>query len=109
MAVAFDSTSPHLFPGVCSEREGQRLTLYLGFCTPVTRGGAAGAGPVGWRNADAEEPEGEVRTAFDSAGEYRMQSKASVSRARDGKRARASDVGAAEGLAQLRRGGPVRS
>ena len=94
---------------MCSEREPQRLTLYLGFYTPVTKGGAASAGPVGWRNADADEPEGEVRTAFDAAGEYRMRSKASASRTKDGKRARVSEAGAAESLAQLRRGGPGRS
>ena len=107
-AMAFDSTSPHLFPGV-AEREAQRLTLYLGFSTPVVKGGTVGAGPVGWGNAEADEPEGEVRTAFDAAGVYRMQSKASASRTKDGKRARASEAGAAASLAQLRRGGPGRS
>ena len=107
-AMAFDSTSPHLFPGV-AEREAQRLTLYLGFSTPVMKGGTVGAGPVGWGNAEADEPEGEVRTAFDAAGEYRMQSKASASRTKDGKRARVSEAGAAASLAQLRRGGPGRS
>ena len=51
----------------------------------------------------------DLRTAFDAAGEYRMQSKASASRTKDGKRARVSEAGAAASLAQLRRGGPGRS
>ena len=43
-------------------------------------GGAAASGSVGWGNAAADEPVGDVRTAFDAKGEYRLRSVAALSR-----------------------------
>ena len=70
----FDATAPHLFPGVCSRGEEVRLTLYVEYGAPVQLGGAAASGSIGWGTAAAGEPAGDVRTAFDADGEYRLRS-----------------------------------
>ena len=96
----FDATAPHLFPGVCSRGEDVRITLYVGYGAPVRLGGAAESGSVGWGNAAADEPAGDVRTAFDAKGEYRLRSAFSLSRTAE-HRAPAQRRKQAEAIASL--------